>query len=145
MRRSTETVSRNFHLLLNAMLRLHTLPFKNPEAIPENSTDERWKWFKNCLGASDNTYIKAHMPAADIPRYRSRKSEIATNVLGVCTPDMQLIYVLAGGLQEEVNDEGEKDDEGELIRHVEPSAAWTTFRDNLAAEIFNTWMVARNE
>ena len=36
------------------------------------------------------------MPAVDIPRYRSRKSEIATNVLGVCTPDMQFIYVLPG-------------------------------------------------
>ncbi|KAJ0014670.1 hypothetical protein Pint_20988 [Pistacia integerrima] len=66
------------------------------KAIPENSTDELWKWFKNCLGALDGTYIKVHVPVADIPRYRSRKSEIATNVLGVCTPDMQFIYVLAG-------------------------------------------------
>ncbi|KAJ0028615.1 hypothetical protein Pint_35933 [Pistacia integerrima] len=76
--------------------RLHTLLFKKPEAIPENSTDERWKWFKNYLGALDGTYIKVHVSADDIPRYRSRKSEIATNVLGVCTPDMQFIYVLAG-------------------------------------------------
>ncbi|KAJ0042470.1 hypothetical protein Pint_18181 [Pistacia integerrima] len=93
--RSTKTVSRNFHLVVNAVFKLHTLLFKNPEAIPENSTDERWKWFKNCLGALDGTYIKVHVPTADIPRYRSRKSEIATNVLGVCTPDMQFIYVLA--------------------------------------------------
>ncbi|XP_031282515.1 protein ALP1-like [Pistacia vera] len=255
-------------------VRLHTLLFKNPKAIPENSTNERWKWFKNCLGALDGTYIKVHVPAADIPRYQSRKSEIATNVLGVCTPDMQFIYVLArwegsvadgrvlrdaitrrnglkvpqghyylcdagytngegflapyrgqryhlsdwrqghqpaspqeffnmkhsqarnciercfvilkarwgilkdtsyylvktqcriitaccllhnfirselpidpvkAELQEEVNDEGEEDDEGELIRHVEPSPAWTAFRDNLEAEMFNTWMAAMNE
>ncbi|KAJ0052320.1 hypothetical protein Pint_03285 [Pistacia integerrima] len=66
------------------------------KAIPKNSTNERWKWFKNCLGALDGTYIKVHVPANDIPRYRSRKSEIATNVLGVCTPDMQFIYVLHG-------------------------------------------------
>ncbi|KAJ0020977.1 hypothetical protein Pint_31872 [Pistacia integerrima] len=88
MHRSTETVSHNFHLDLNVVLRLHTLLFINPKAIPENSTDERWKWFKNCLGALDGTYIKVHVPAADIPRYQSRKSEIATNVLGVCTLDM---------------------------------------------------------
>ncbi|KAJ0040970.1 hypothetical protein Pint_27813 [Pistacia integerrima] len=50
--------------------------------------------FKNCLGALDGTYIKVHMPVDDIPKYRSRKSEIATNVLGVCPPDMQFIYVL---------------------------------------------------
>ncbi|KAJ0017324.1 hypothetical protein Pint_11574 [Pistacia integerrima] len=36
------------------------------------------------------------MPAVDIPRYRSRKSEITTNALGVYTPDMQFIYVLVG-------------------------------------------------
>ncbi|KAJ0039744.1 hypothetical protein Pint_27664 [Pistacia integerrima] len=96
MHRSTETISRNFHLVLNAVLRLHTLLFKKPEAIPENSTNERWKWFKNYLEALDGTYIKVHVPTDDIPRYRLRKSEIATNVLGVCTLDMQFIYVLPG-------------------------------------------------
>ncbi|KAJ0014248.1 hypothetical protein Pint_21377 [Pistacia integerrima] len=44
--------------------------------------------FKNCLGALDGTYIKVHVPADDIPRCRSRKSEITTNVFSVCTPDM---------------------------------------------------------
>ena len=36
------------------------------------------------------------MPEADKPRYRSMKNEIATNVLGVCSQDMQFIYVLPG-------------------------------------------------
>ena len=36
------------------------------------------------------------MPTADRPRFRSRKKEIATNVLGVCSPNMQFIYVLLG-------------------------------------------------
>ncbi|KAJ0020101.1 hypothetical protein Pint_31741 [Pistacia integerrima] len=65
--RSTETVGRNFHLVLNVVLRLHTLLFKKPKAILENSTDKWWKWFKNCLGALDGTYIKVHVPADDIP------------------------------------------------------------------------------
>ena len=30
------------------------------------------------------------------PRYRTRKGDVATNVLGVCSPDMQFIYVLPG-------------------------------------------------
>jgi len=34
--------------------------------------------------------------AIDKPRYRSRKNDVATNVLGVCAPDMQFIYVLPG-------------------------------------------------
>ena len=44
--RSGETISRQFHAVLKAILRLHSLLFKNPEPIPDNSTDERWKWFK---------------------------------------------------------------------------------------------------
>ncbi|KAJ0015086.1 hypothetical protein Pint_20138 [Pistacia integerrima] len=50
--------------------------------------------FKNCLGPLDGTYIKVHLPADDIPRYRSRKNEITANVLSVCTPSMQFICVL---------------------------------------------------
>ncbi|KAJ0045087.1 hypothetical protein Pint_05588 [Pistacia integerrima] len=46
MHRSTETVSRNFHLVLNVVLWLHTLLFEKPKPIPENSTDDRLKWFK---------------------------------------------------------------------------------------------------
>ncbi|XP_024039390.1 protein ALP1-like [Citrus clementina] len=48
----------------------------------------------NCLGALDGTYIKVHVPEVDKPKYRTRKNEIATNVLGVCSQDMQFIYVL---------------------------------------------------
>ncbi|XP_038978687.1 uncharacterized protein LOC103695460 [Phoenix dactylifera] len=69
---------------------------RKPEAVTENCTDERWKWFKNCLGALDGTYIKVNVEKVDKPRYRSCKGEIATNVLGVCTRDMQFIYVLPG-------------------------------------------------
>ncbi|KAJ0038942.1 hypothetical protein Pint_22639 [Pistacia integerrima] len=88
MHRSTETVSRNFHLVLNVVLRLHTLLFKKPEPIPANSTDDRWKWFKNCLGALNGTYIKVHMPADDILGIGQGKMKSPTNVLGVCTPNM---------------------------------------------------------
>ncbi|XVF43475.1 hypothetical protein PTKIN_Ptkin02bG0043000 [Pterospermum kingtungense] len=86
--RSGEIISRKFHAVLNVVLRLHPLLFKKPVLIEENSTNNRWRWFKGCLGALDGTYIKVHVPASDRPRYRSRKNEIATNVLGVCTPDM---------------------------------------------------------
>ncbi|KAJ0024727.1 hypothetical protein Pint_06823 [Pistacia integerrima] len=94
--RSGETVSRNFHAVLNAVLRMHTILLKQPEPITEDSTDERWKWFKNCLGALDGTHIRVQVLAHDKPRYRTRKNEIATNVLAVCTPKMQFIYILPG-------------------------------------------------
>ncbi|KAG6526099.1 hypothetical protein ZIOFF_016076 [Zingiber officinale] len=49
-----------------------------------------------CLGALDGTLIKVTPPTEDKPRYRTRKGCISTNVLGVCCPNMQFIYVLPG-------------------------------------------------
>ncbi|MFQ6670488.1 hypothetical protein Gotur_035391 [Gossypium turneri] len=66
------------------------------QPITANSTDPRWKWFKNCLGALDGTYIKIRVPIVDKPRYRTRKGDIATNMLTVCTPDMHCVYVIPG-------------------------------------------------
>ncbi|KAH9730551.1 DDE Tnp4 domain-containing protein [Citrus sinensis] len=95
-KRSRRTVSKCFHECLRAMIRCQKEFWKKPEPITNNSTDPKWKWFTNCLGALDGTYIKVHVSEADKPRYRTRKNEIATNVLGVCSQDMQFIYVLPG-------------------------------------------------
>ncbi|KAF5939611.1 hypothetical protein HYC85_023870 [Camellia sinensis] len=94
--RSGQTVSKHFNNVLKAMLRLYGLLLKKPEPITANCTDDRWSCFQNCLGALDGTYVKVRAPAIDKPRYRTRKGEIATNVLGVCSQDIQLIYVLPG-------------------------------------------------
>ncbi|XP_061348287.1 uncharacterized protein LOC133293700 [Gastrolobium bilobum] len=94
--RSGETVSRYFNLVLKSVLRLQENLLKVPDPVPENCTDDRWKWFKGCLGALDGTYITVNVPEADKPRCRSRKGEIATNVLGVCSRDMKFVYVLPG-------------------------------------------------
>ena len=51
---------------------------------------------KGCLGALDGTYVKVRVPETERKPYRTRKGEICTNVLGVCTRDLQFIYVLAG-------------------------------------------------
>ncbi|KAK9078046.1 hypothetical protein SSX86_002103 [Deinandra increscens subsp. villosa] len=95
-RRSGETISKYFNKVLNAVIRLESELFKKPEPISETSTDERWKWFKGCLGAIDGTHISVQVPEEDKPRYRNRKGEITTNVLAACTPDMHFIYVLPG-------------------------------------------------
>ncbi|KAK3218325.1 hypothetical protein Dsin_012295 [Dipteronia sinensis] len=47
-------------------------------------------------GALYETFIQVHVPEADKPRLRSRKCEIATNVLGVCSRDMIFTFVLPG-------------------------------------------------
>lgn len=44
--RSGETISKFFHNVLHSIIRLHGALLKRPEPVVENSTDERWKWFK---------------------------------------------------------------------------------------------------
>ncbi|KAA0041554.1 putative nuclease HARBI1 [Cucumis melo var. makuwa] len=50
---------------------------------------------QNCLGALDGTYIKVNVPASERARYRTRKGEMATNVLGVCDTKGDFVCVLA--------------------------------------------------
>ncbi|XP_057542446.1 protein ALP1-like [Amaranthus tricolor] len=88
--RSGETVSRQFNLCLRAILKLHDHLLYKPKPILEECEG------KNCLGALDGTYINVTVHPQDRGKYRTRKGTIAMNVLGVCAPNMQFIYVLPG-------------------------------------------------
>ena len=46
LKRSEETINRNFHKVLKAVLHLHEVLFKTPEPVLENCEDKKWKWFK---------------------------------------------------------------------------------------------------
>ncbi|KAK2643932.1 hypothetical protein Ddye_019127 [Dipteronia dyeriana] len=89
-------VSRYFNSVLSAVLQLHNRILVSPDPVPENYTDERWKRFKTCLGALDETYIRVHVPEVSKPRFITRKGEIATNVLGACSRDMLFTFVFPG-------------------------------------------------
>ncbi|KAL8501761.1 hypothetical protein ACS0TY_021036 [Phlomoides rotata] len=67
-----------------------------PVPIPEDSSDNRWRYFKGCIGALDGTYIPVKVPHSDIPRYRNCKGNVSVNVLAVCDKNMNYIYVLSG-------------------------------------------------
>ncbi|KAH6771755.1 hypothetical protein C2S52_005529 [Perilla frutescens var. hirtella] len=95
-RRSGRTVSKHFHGVLNAIIRLHSMLLAKPVPIDEDCTNERWKWFKGCLGALDGTYIPVKVSKSYRGRYRNRKGQISVNVLGVCDHYMNSIYVLTG-------------------------------------------------
>ncbi|KAL5570749.1 hypothetical protein UlMin_020346 [Ulmus minor] len=45
--RSGETASKYFHNFLHLVIRLYGKLLKKHELVPENSIDERWKWFKS--------------------------------------------------------------------------------------------------
>ena len=44
--RSGETISRYFSRVCNAVIILHSHLLKKPEPVPEDSNDQKWKWFK---------------------------------------------------------------------------------------------------
>nr|KAJ0226577.1 hypothetical protein LSAT_V11C100043900 [Lactuca sativa] len=94
--RSRETVSRYVHRVLGALMRIQEILFVNPTPVANDCTDNWWKWFKGCLGAIDGTYIEVNVCDLDKPRYRTRKGNIAMNVLGVYNRDINFVYVLAG-------------------------------------------------
>ncbi|KAA0063791.1 retrotransposon protein [Cucumis melo var. makuwa] len=111
--RSDETVSRHFNIVLFAVVRLYEELIKRPAP--------------NCLGALDGMYIKVNVPAGDRPTFRTRKGEIATNVLGVCDTKGDFVYVLAGWEGSAADSQILRDAlsrENGLQRPVVPFAEW---------------------
>ncbi|KAA0060538.1 retrotransposon protein [Cucumis melo var. makuwa] len=84
------------HDVKNRVIQREFELIKRPVPVTSNCNDQRWKCFENCLGALDGTYIKVNVPAGDRPTFRTRKEEIATNILGVCDTKGDFVYVLAG-------------------------------------------------
>nr|KAJ0206653.1 hypothetical protein LSAT_V11C500229500 [Lactuca sativa] len=88
--RSGEMISCYVHRVLGALMHLQEILFVNPTpvAMIVQTIDGN--------GAIDGTYIEVNVLDSDKPRYRTRKGNIAMNVLGVCNRDMNFVYVLAG-------------------------------------------------
>ncbi|PKI68529.1 hypothetical protein CRG98_011078 [Punica granatum] len=63
---------------------------------PEIVNDERWRFFRHCIGAIDGTHVAACMPQANRVLYRDRNADILQNVLAVCSRDMMFTYVMTG-------------------------------------------------
>ncbi|XP_011100998.1 protein ALP1-like [Sesamum indicum] len=94
--RSGRTIHRHFHRVLNLVIKLYNVLLAKPTPISDDCVEFRWKWFKGCLGALDGTFINVRVPEDEKGRNRTRKGHVAVNVLGVCNPNMQFIYVLSG-------------------------------------------------
>jgi len=93
---SLEPISRYFNEVLRGVLSLCHEFIKLPDPLAVQPEDSKWRWFEDCLGALDGTHIDVFVPLADQGRYRNRKQQITTNVLGVCDRHMKFDYVLAG-------------------------------------------------
>ncbi|WOH01177.1 hypothetical protein DCAR_0520558 [Daucus carota subsp. sativus] len=94
--RSGETVSRQFHVVLESVLKLGQFFIKKVDHSTNYAHESKWKWFEGVVGALDGTHIKMTVPVEDRPRYRDRKGDTSTNVLATCDPDLRFTYVLPG-------------------------------------------------
>ncbi|XP_028236910.1 uncharacterized protein LOC114416240 [Glycine soja] len=94
--RSMEIISRQFKNVLRAIMKVSKEYLKFHDYNLEGSVENKRRWFKNLIGALDGIHIPVIVVAKDRLRYRNRKWDISTNVLGVCDTDLRFIYVLHG-------------------------------------------------
>ncbi|KAM3398238.1 hypothetical protein P3S68_001752 [Capsicum galapagoense] len=99
-RRSGESVSHHFHVVLQAILRLYEKFIKQPDGshVPsEIANNQRfYPYVKDCIGEIDGTHIHAKVSQYEALKYRGRKHYPTQNVLALCTFDLKFTYVLAG-------------------------------------------------
>ena len=73
------------------------LPTLDTPLDPRIADDPKYqRYFADCLGALDGTYIDVHVTAQEQPRYRNRKGHLSQNVLAVCNFAIEFTYILAG-------------------------------------------------
>ncbi|XP_078155578.1 uncharacterized protein LOC144551484 [Carex rostrata] len=96
--RGRATVSRDFHRVMRAILELEqdflVQPdgSRTPREIPNN--EKFYPYFKDYVGAIDDTHVRARVDDKEAPKYRGRKDNPTMNALAACTFDMKFTYVL---------------------------------------------------
>jgi len=95
-KRSLETISRLFSAVLSAIISLSGEIIKLPDPSVQPPEVYKWKWFEHALGALDGCHVDVCVDVAAQGRYRNRKQQITTNMLGACDRNMKFVYVLPG-------------------------------------------------
>ncbi|KAF6141317.1 hypothetical protein GIB67_024401 [Kingdonia uniflora] len=103
--RSLETVSRQFNETLTVVAKLYKYLVENHKDFiqnggnqPQVTVDSRFTpYFKDCLGALDETHIAVNVPKEEQIKFKSGiKGRTTQNVLVACSFDLKFTYVLAG-------------------------------------------------
>lgn len=100
-RRPLGTISDSFYTMMTALLSIYLEVVReleyNVDSVPERiaTNPKFYLYFKDCIGALDSSYIKAHV-VRETKLYRNRKGDLSQNVLAVVDFNMLFTYVLAG-------------------------------------------------
>ncbi|KAK3199756.1 hypothetical protein Dsin_023171 [Dipteronia sinensis] len=99
-RRSSETISRHFHRVLQSIISLEEQFLQQPTGLkvsPEVRRSSRfYPYFKDCVWAIDGTHVLVKVYREDAPRFRGRKGYPTLNVLAAYSFDLKFKYVLPG-------------------------------------------------
>ena len=99
---SGETVSRHFHKVLIACLKLSFKYIKPQDTrvctIHAKIRNDRryWPFFKNVIGAIDGAHIPCVVSPTEQAKFIGRKGYSTQNVMAVCDWDMCFTFVLPG-------------------------------------------------
>ncbi|XP_071916124.1 protein ALP1-like [Coffea arabica] len=97
---STETIHRHVRRLCQALVQLApiALRHRNTDTTHPRIRNNRrfYPWFKDCIGAIDETHVSASVPRGEHDAFRNRKGTLSQNVLAACDHDMRFVYVRAG-------------------------------------------------
>ncbi|KAK2658757.1 hypothetical protein Ddye_005290 [Dipteronia dyeriana] len=170
--RSGETISWYVHRVLRALLRLENLLFVKPTSVPDDCTDSRWRWFKEWEDFDsdprnhEECFNMKHSQASNIiercfgllkkrrailrsPSFYTIRFQGRMIIACVWLHNFIRMYMDVD-LEEytpitldELPIRKDIPDELESIDVVEASDKWSQWRDDLAGEIFDTWMSRR--
>ncbi|XP_060200564.1 uncharacterized protein LOC132628817 [Lycium barbarum] len=97
-RRSGESVSHHFHVVLRAILGLYEIFIKQPDGsqVPsEIASNQRfYPYFKDCIGAIDGTHVRIKFSQSEAPKYRERKDYLLYLAFSEHEYDMYLTIVM---------------------------------------------------
>lgn len=97
---SSETIHKHFNKVLEVVCKLGKKVIKHVDLVDSSQyirDDNRyWPYFKDCIGAIDDTHIKIHVPTEKQKPFFNRKGHTSTNVMAVCDFNMYFTFALCG-------------------------------------------------
>ncbi|KAL8501417.1 hypothetical protein ACS0TY_020813 [Phlomoides rotata] len=162
------TINKHFNNVLNTLLKLYIVLLVNPVPVPEDSTDNRWKYFKTAHISPLKSliqishvieiekeifmiYVDSRILRDAVTRPNGLKVPTGsyylcdggyTNDNGFLTPYRGVraqmgVDPYEADVPESFSDVNDDTDTPEVfIDQVEPSQAWTSWRDNLAIQMW---------
>jgi hypothetical protein len=99
--RTTATISRAFHKVLNCLVKLATdnikpLDLEFQTVHPRLAQRRFAPFFNNCIGAIDGTHVPVVVPTSKVIQHTGRHGYSTQNVLAICDFDMRFTFVVTG-------------------------------------------------